>query len=80
MVIQLSKGNEEKKYGKSKIMINPNSVQYFYPISMNINGEDKNLVVVAVGAEAFWIDMPFEKFNEFWNNVKRSFELDEPLY
>jgi hypothetical protein len=62
------------------VKINPTIIYFYYKISELINGEVKELTFLAATGSNFWVDMDYEEFDEYWGEVKRSFEIDEPLY
>lgn len=64
-------------YKRSVVNINPMSVVYYYPLTVTIDEEEKELTSVSVGSYPFWIDMSFKEFDELWQTVKRSFDMDE---
>lgn len=60
--------------------MNPQHVVYFYPLKKNINGNKMEITVLTLGSSVFWINMRYDEFCDFWDGVKRSFDLEEPLF
>jgi len=67
-------------YKTSIIKFNPMALSYYFPLKAHINDEEKQLTSVLIAGVTFWIDMSFDEFDEFWDDVKRSFDIKEPLF
>lgn len=71
----------EEVYVKSKIKINPMQVVYFYPINVNVgDGVEVQVTSLTVGNGIFWVAMSYDEFDELWDDVKRTFDVNEPLF
>lgn len=79
-LFRIKGGKEDGKWVESKISINPLGVGYFYPVTEDFGECVKDVTCIYISGGAFYVDMHYAEFSEFWAEVKRNFELDEPLF
>lgn len=72
--------DSEKHRSGWKMKLNPMTVHYYYKVINIVDGKEKELTLVGTTGGNFPVDMPYEEFDEFWSEIKRSFNVETPLY
>lgn len=65
---------------KSKIKASPLQVYFYYPGVLNFGGVEVKITHVCIASRYFYVDIPYEEFDEQWDYLNRSIDLEEPMY
>lgn len=71
---------EVNEFILTKLKLNPLQVIFYYPGVLSFKGKDVQVTTMCIGSSRFYIDMSFDELDEYWEEIKKSIDIIEPLY